>query len=496
MGFLSQLGNVLQLDMMLFLVAGVLYGLIIGILPGLGGSIAMALLIPLTFSLTPEQAIVLLISAYGSSNFGGSLTSILINTPGDASNAATAFDGFPLAKKGKAGMAIAAAMVASALGGLIGLLVLDLMIPVARKLILAFSYPEFFMLAIFGLTIIAVVTTGSLFKGIISGLIGLMFAYIGTDPIMGSDRFTFGMDYLWDGIPLLAVIIGMFGITEAFSLFSQNKAIAHDVQVNKGGTWQGIKSVFQNFWLFLRSCFIGIYLGMIPGVGGTVASFMAYGTAVQMAKDKEKFGKGAIEGVIAVEAANDSKEGGNLLPTLAFGIPGGASMAVLIGGLMIHGLTPGPDMLTNNLDITYFLIAAAIVGKFVAMFFGLLLGPKLVFVTKIRGSIMAPAIITVSLVGAYGTDGKFGDIMVALLFGLIGYYMMKYGYSRIALIIALVLGKLMESSYHQTMATFGPEGFVTRPIALTLVVLTIASLIWHFIKKMKQKNQMKGELAA
>nr|WP_245917566.1 tripartite tricarboxylate transporter permease [Bacillus canaveralius] len=309
---------------------------------------------------------------------------------------------------------------------------------------------------------------------------------------MGSDRFTFGTDYLWDGIPLLAVVIGMFGITEAFSLFTQNSAIADEVKVKTGGAWQGIKSVFQNFWLFLRSCFIGIYLGMIPGVGGTVASFMAYGTAVQMSKNKEKFGKGAIEGVIAVEAANDSKEGGNLLPTLAFGIPGGAAMAVLIGGLMIHGLTPGPEMLTNNLQTTYFLIAAAIIAKFVAMIFGLLLGPKLVFVTKIRGSIMAPAIITISFVGAYGTDGKFGDIIVALVFGVIGYMMEKYGFSRIALIIALVLGKLMESSYHQTMATFGPQGFVTRPIALTLCLMIIASLVWHYVKKIKQRKLLKG----
>lgn len=483
MGFLSQLGAVLQWDMMLLMTGSVMFGLIIGILPGLGGTIAMVLLIPLTFGLSPEAAIVVLLAAYGASNFGGSITSILINTPGDAVNAATTFDGYPLAKQGKAGMAITAAMVCSALGGLIGLVALDLMIPIARRLILAFSYPDFFMLAVFGLTVIATVTRGNTFRGLMSALLGLLLAYIGTDPIMGSDRFTFGLDYLWDGIDLIAVIIGLFAIGEAYTLSRQNQSIASDITVKSGISWEGITAVFKNYWLFLRSCFIGFSLGMVPGVGGVVASFMAYGTAVQMSKTPEKFGKGAIEGVIAVESANDAKEGGNLLPTLAFGIPGNSAMAVLMGGLIMHGLSPGPEMLTKNIDTTEFLIAAAVVGKFVAMALGLLFATRLIFLTKIRGSLMAPGIIAFGLVAAYGSGGKVGDVIVAALFGLLAVFMQKYGYSRIALIIALVLGKLLESSYHQSMATFGPSGFFTRPIALVLLSLTVFSLIWPLIRK-------------
>ena len=485
MGFVSQLGAVFQWDLMLLMVAAVLFGLIVGVLPGLGGAVAVALLIPLTFNLSPEGAIVVLLAAYGASNFGGSLTSILINTPGEAVNAATTFDGYPLAQQGKAAVAITAAMVCSALGGMIGLVVLDLIIPLARRLILMFSYPDFFMLAVFGLTIIAVVTRGNTFRGLISALLGLMLAYIGTDPIVGGERFTFGRDFLWDGIDLVPAIIGLFAIGEAVILSRKKDAIAGLLEVKSGISWEGVTAVFKHFWLFLRSCFIGIYIGMIPGVGGVVASFMAYGTAVQMSKTPERFGRGAIEGVIAVEAANDSKDGGALLPTLAFGIPGSAAMAVLIGGLIMHGLAPGPEMLTRHIDTTYFLIAAAIVAKFVAMALGLLIGTRLIFFTTIRGALMAPGIVALSLLGAYAVRGQLSDMAIAVLFGLISVFMQRYGYSRVALIIALVLGGLVEASYHQTMTTFGVQGFFTRPIALTLLALTIFVLVLPYVRKRK-----------
>jgi putative tricarboxylic transport membrane protein len=483
MGFLSQLGAVLQWDMMLLMVASVMFGLVIGVLPGLGGTIAMVFLIPLTYGMSPEASIVLLLSCYGASNFGGSITAILINTPGDAANAATQFDGYPLAKQGKAGMAITAALVCSALGGLAGLVALDLMLPLARTLILAFSYPDFFMLAVFGLTIIAAVTKGNTFRGLMSGLLGLLLCYIGMEPILGGERFTFGFDYLSDGIDLIAVIIGLFAISEAYVLSGQKQSIASEIGIKSGISWEGLMAVKNNFWLFLRSCTIGFGLGIVPGIGGVVASFMAYGAAVQASKHPEKFGRGAIEGVIAVEAANDAKEGGNLLPTLAFGIPGNSAMAVLLGGLMIHGLAPGPEMLTKNIGTTEFLIAAAIVGKFVAMALGLVFATRLVFLTKIRCSLMAPGIVAFGLIAAYGSGGKLGDVIVAAIFGILGVLMQQYGYSRIALIIALVLGKLLEASYHQATATFGYAGFFTRPIALVLVGLIAVSLFWPFRRR-------------
>ncbi len=483
MGFLSQLGAVFQWDLMLIMFGSVMFGLVIGVLPGIGGTIAMVFLIPVSYGMRPEAAIVMLLCCYGASNFGGSITSILINTPGDAANAATQFDGYPLAKQGKAGMAITAAMICSALGGLVGLVALDLLLPVARKLILAFSYPDFFMLAVFGLTMIAAVTRGNTFRGLISALLGLLLCYVGTEPIMGGERFTFGLDYLSDGIDLIAVIIGLFAIGEAYTLSRRNESIASDIDVKSGISWEGVTAVMKNYWLFLRSCFIGFFVGVVPGVGGVVASFMAYGMAVKMSKTPEKFGTGAIEGVIAVETANDARDGGQLLPTLVFGIPGSAAMAVLMGGLMIHGLAPGPEMLTKNIDTTEFLIAAAIVGKFVAMALGLLFATRLVFLTTIRCSLMAPGIVVFGLIGAYGSSGKLGDVIVAALFGLAAVFMQKYGYSRIALIIALVLGKLLEASFHQSMTAFGASGFFTRPIALVLLCIVVLSLVWPFIRK-------------
>ncbi len=493
MGFLGQIETLLQFDYILIMIGAVLFGLIVGILPGLGGSVTLALLIPITFSMSPEAAIVLLMSAYSAVNYGGSITSILVNTPGDAANAATTFDGYPLAKQGKAKMAISASIFASVLGGFIGLFILDLLIPVARNLVLAFSYPEFFMLALFGLTVIAVITQGNTFRGLISAMFGLMLAYIGTDPLLGLDRFTFGSDYLWDGLDLVPVIIGLFAITEAFELFKQRESVSSDIKVSGSGTFDGIKEVFKNFGLFLRSCFIGIFIGIIPGVGGSVASFLSYGMAVQSSKNPEKFGKGAIEGVIAVESANDAKEGGALLPTIAFGIPGSSAMAVLVGGLLMHGLAPGPEMLTTDIELTYLLIAAAVLGKVFAGLISFLVGTRLVFITKVKGTLMAPGIIAVALVGSYATAGHFEDVIVALLFGLIGFYMKKFGYSRIALIIAIVLGGLLESSYYQSMTTFGAAGFVNRPIALVLLGMTVLSLVWPYARtRLKSRKESRA----
>ncbi|WP_102348674.1 tripartite tricarboxylate transporter permease [Bacillus sp. Marseille-P3661] len=492
MGFITQLGAVLQWDIMLLMILAVIIGIVIGILPGLGGSVALALLIPMTFGMSPEAAIVILISAYGSVTYGGSMTSILVNTPGEATSAATTFDGYPLMKQGKGGLAIVVAVICSALGGIVGFIILDLLIPVARGLVLAFSFPEFFMLSFLGLTVIAVVTRENTFKGLIAALIGLIIAFIGTDPILGNARLTFGTDYLWDGIPLIPLVIGIFAISEAFNLYKNDETFTTKFAVKNNVVVEGFKTVFSRFWLFLRSCLIGVLIGIIPGVGGSVASFMAYGSAVQTSKNPEKFGKGAIEGVIAPESANDSKEGGALLPTLAFGIPGSVGMAVFIGGLVMHGFTPGPKMLTTHIDIVYFMIAAAIVSKVVALVISLLIGPKLAFVTKIRGSLIAPGVIVLSLVGAYTYRGNFGDVVLALIFGIIGMLMVKYSFSRIPFIIAVVLGGLVESSFYQTMITHGIAGFFTRPITLVLLLLCIASLGWPLLSKKIAKKTNGG----
>lgn len=485
MAIINEFATLLRPELMMYLFVGTFFGIIVGILPGIGGAVALALLVPLTVGLSMEAAVCLLLGAYGSSTFGGALTSILINTPGDPTNAATCLDGYPMARQGKAMSAITAALVCSAAGGFFGLLALALMLPVARELVLMFSYPDFFMLALFGLAVIARLARGSMVLGLISVLLGLMLGFIGSDPITGGPRFTFDMHYLWDGIGLLPVVIGLFGMGEAMLLSGQSKPIAGERIALSGmaGILEGLASVGRHFWVFVRSSFIGVYIGMIPGIGGVVASLMAYGVTVQSSRTPERFGQGAVEGVIASESANDSKEGGSLLPTLVFGIPGSAGMAVLMGGLILHGVTPGPELITREIRTVDFLIAAAIAGKILALALAFIIGTRLLFLTRIPGNLLAPVIAIISLTGAYSFEGKFGDLIVAVVFGLVGVLMEKFGLSRIGFIIALVLGKLVESSYHGTMTVFGYSGFFERPIAVILLILTILTLISPLIRR-------------
>ena len=305
----------------LYLVLGTLLGMLFGILPGLGGPQVLALLLPITYGMHAELAMVLLVGAMSSIAFGGSIPAILINTPGTGQSAATCFDGFPLAQQGKAGMAIGAAATASCLGAVFGAIILTVILPIGRLVVLAFSYPEYFMLALMGLSVIAVVSIGSLWKGLVAACLGLIFSTFGYDPITGSVRFTFGSDYLWDGIRLMPAFIGLFAIGETLDLFLKRGKIAQAYTGKIGGVTQGVKAVFRNFGLFLRCSIIGTIVGIVPGVGGAVSNFLAYGHAVQVSKNPENFGKGDIRGVIAPEAGNDAKDGGALVPTLIFGIP-------------------------------------------------------------------------------------------------------------------------------------------------------------------------------
>ncbi len=478
------------MEFILIMLGAIMIGLVAGILPGIGGPVTLALLIPITFNMNLEQSIVLLLSAYGVVTYGGAITSILVNTPGDALNAATTFDGYPLAKQGKAGMAITVAVLCSTLGGIFGLLVLGFFIPIARALVLTFSYPEFFTLSLLGLALIAVITRGNMYRGIISGLLGLLLSFIGMEPIMGTPRFAFGTNYLWQGIPLMPVLIGLFAITEAFNLYAQKDAVSTNIKMKGSGFLEGVATLLKRPWLFIRSSLIGVGVGIVPGVGGVLASFLAYGVAAKTSKNKELFGKGNIEGVIASESANDAKEGGAMIPTFAFGIPGSVGMAIFMGGLMMHGLTPGPEMLTTKLDMTHFIIAVGVVSKIIALPIAILIGVRLVFVTKIRGELMAPGIIALSLVGAYAESGNFIDVIVAVIFGIIGFLMKKYSYSSTPLIIAIVLGAIIESTFHQTLATFGGAGFFTRPIALAFLLISVSFVFWPLIKRLY--NRMAG----
>lgn len=471
----------------LFLIIGVGIGMLFGILPGLGGPQALALSLPLTFGLDARLAIIMLIGITSALAFSGSISAILINTPGTPVSAATIFDGYPLARQGKAGYALGAAGTSSALGALFGAIVLILLLPFGRQLVLSFSYPEYFMIAVFGLSIIIVIAKEALLKGLMAALLGLMLTTIGFDPITGSVRFVFGVMYLYDGIRLIPALVGIFAIAESIGLFLEKGTIAKEkFEGNIGGIFEGIKAVFKNFGIFLRSSVIGVIIGMIPGVGGSVSNFIAYAHAVQSSKDKSMFGKGDIRGVIAPEAANDSKEGGALFPTLVFGIPGSVVMAILIGALMIHGIRPGPRLILDHPELILTLIFTLIIGNFLTTTIGLLAARFLVKVTVISTTYIAPIVIALALTGVYVLNGYMGDIIVALAFGVIGFFMKQFGYPRVALVIAIVLGKLVQESFHLTLMVMGPEGFFIRPISLILVIVTIITLLFALIKRPKK----------
>tara|TARA_B110000196_G_scaffold304180_1_gene300678 strand:- start:84 stop:1571 length:1488 start_codon:yes stop_codon:yes gene_type:complete len=483
------IAHLFTLQSLSYLTLGTAIGLLFGVIPGLGGTTALALLIPMTFGMEPDAAIVLVGGIMGGVPFGGSISAILLNTPGVAPNAATCFDGYPLARKGKAGMAIGAAATASALGGLIGVGVMLAVIPIAKAIVLLFGPPEFFMLGVLGLSAIAVSTGGKLIRGLISGGFGLILAFVGFDEVGGGLRYTAGIEYLWDGVQLVPVLIGLFAIAEMINLMTVGGRVATGASAaSLGNVMAGVKAVFNNITTLLRGSAIGAFIGAVPGIGGTVASFLSYTFARQISKDPESFGHGNIQGVIASEAANNAKDGGSLIPTLAFGIPGSAEMAVFLGVLVLHGFEPGPRLLLDHEDVIYGLIMALSLSCVLASAVGLALSRYLVMVTRTDVHYLAPVVISIALIGAYALQSSFGDVVAAMIFGVIGYFMVRFDYPRITLVIALVLGGIVERSYHQSlMMSGGSHGiFFTRPVAdvlLTLIAISLALPMLRFLTR-------------
>lgn len=463
---------------LLLVVLASLFGMLMGALPGLGAGVTLSLLIPLTFGMETNMAFVILGSALGGVAFGGSVSAILINVPGASPNAATLLDGYPMAKKGEANVALGASATASALGALIGLVIFIAVIPVMRQILRLFGPPEFFALAIFGITILGVISKGSLVKGLIAGAIGLIISFVGFNAITGGSRYTFGSAYLTDGIGFIPVLIGIFAISEMLSLLERDRSIA-DTTIEKGGSViDGVRATFVHWGIVIRSSITGIVVGLIPAAGGTVANFVAYLQAVQFAKDKDSFGTGDVRGVIASEASNDAKDGGAMIPTLSFGIPGSVAWAVLLGAFVLHGIRPGPQLLTEYLDLVFVIIIALVLSNIITSITGILLSEVLTQITMVPIGLLAPQIFVVSLLGAYAVRLQFLDVVLTVIIGILGYLLIKYEFSRIALILGVILGPIAENSFHQSLqiAQGSYMIFFTRPIALALLILAVLSI--------------------
>jgi len=491
--WLGAIQGLLQPKELMFLGIGMIIGLLFGAIPGLGGSTALALLMPLTYGLEPITALALSGGVMGAVPMGGSITAILLNTPGTAPNAATCLDGYPLAQQGKAGLAIGAAASANAIGGIIGTLSVLMVLPIAKNLVLLFGPPEFFLLAMFGLVTTAMATRGKLLRGLITGGLGLMISFIGYNEVMGGERFTFGIEYLWDGVHLVPALIGLFAVAEMINLSVRGGTVSKDAAAVKITSMaDGLLETFQHWRTVLRGSLIGTVVGAIPGVGGVVASFLSYSMTVQASKIPESFGKGNIQGVIAPEAAINAKDGSALIPTLAFGIPGGAEMAVFLGILVLHGLQPGPMMLTQNQTEIYGLVWALTLSCLLASFIGLLVVRPLAMVTLVDSKILVPLVLCVAMIGSYAIDANIGNVLLTGVFGVLGYLMIRYDYPRLTVVIALVLGSTAERNFHQSlMISDGHYSvFFTRGISLALIVCIVAWLTWPLVSALLRSGKL------
>jgi putative tricarboxylic transport membrane protein len=477
---------------LLYLLLGVLIFMIIGLLPGLTGPVGMALLVPITYGLSKDAAFAMLVGGHSAVMFAGSITAIVLGIPGTGLNVATTFDGFALTKQGRAGEAIGAAACASALGGAVGAFVLAGAIPVMRPLVLAFGPPEIFAICLLGVGTVAFVSRTNVLKGVLMGLVGIFLSTIGYNPITGSLRYTFNITVLWDGVELIAVIVGLFAFAEMIEMFVKAHSIAEKELPIIRGILKGVLSVFKNWFLFLRCAIIGTVVGIIPGVGGPSATFVAYAHAVSTSKDPTKFGKGAIEGVIAPESANDAKDGGALIPTLAFGIPGSTTMAILIAALMMHGLDPGPELLLTQQTFLFSLVWLVILGGIVGAIIGMGAAGFLSKITTISYKILVPLIVIVSSLGAIVYRDMFSDLIIALVFGVIGYIMKKLDYPTSTLLIGLVLGNKIEKSLFVSVELYG-YSFLGRPITLTILILLAGVLLWPLVGQLRKRWSKNGK---
>lgn len=480
----------IQPEALLYQIIGLLLGLVFGAVPGLSGIQALAILIPFIFTMEPNVAFSFLLGAHVATCFGGSVTAILLNVPGTSLSISTCWDGHPLAKQGRAGYALGISAMSNALGGCFGVIILALSIPVMQPMIMALQPSEFFMVALLGLTLIVTLSGKSMIKGLVSGMLGLLIAFIGQDPVTGVSRYTFGSIFLMDGIDLIAVVCGLYAVGEMIKLFVEGSSIASGkVSTSFTGVWEGMKQPFKYKSLFMRCSAIGALIGACPGVGGTVANVVAYGHAVQTSKNPETFGTGRTEGLIAPESSHIAKEGGQMIPTLALGIPGGEATAVLLGAFLILGIQPGPAMITEHLDLTFSIMWIIAISSILASLVGLLLAGQLAKITSVPCDILAPMIVVFGVVGAFASSASIADVFVCLVFGMIGYFMRRYEYSEACLIIGLVLGTIFERNFQMAKMMYGLDFFYTRPISLVLLICTIVLLIYPYLKKRFGKKE-------
>lgn len=471
--------NALQPINMLAITAGTAIGIVVGSLPGLSATMALALLLPLTFSMPADTGLCMMAALYLAAMYGGSISAIILRTPGTPAAAATVMDGFPMGERGEAGRALGISLSASLVGGLVSGIALLTAAPFLGQLVLLFGPVELFAIAVLGITMIGTLTKGSPIKGLLSGALGLLLAMVGMDSTTGTARFTADNINLFSGIPFTVALIGLFSIPQAIALAEQSSIGQQVTNQISDRILPRLREFIGMLPNILRSSVIGIVTGVIPGTGGDTASWFAYNEAKRFAKDKSRFGRGDPAGVAAPEAANNAVVGGALIPTIALGIPGSSSTAVLLGALMVHGILPGPTLLTEHGDITYTLIWAVILANLPLFFIGLLMTRLCIYVTKVPKMVVAVVIVVLSIVGSLAINNNMFDVWMMLGFGAVGYVFDRAGIPTAPLVIGLVLGSLLDSSLAQSLLIgYGSWGvFLESPVAAVLLFIALLSVL-------------------
>jgi len=483
---------------LMFLGLGCIMGLVLGIIPGIGGLTGTAMLLPFTFNMDPYSAFALLLGLGATTATGDPIPAILFGVPGGAASAATVLDGFPMAKKGEAGRALSAAYMSSLMGGVFGALLMAISIPILRPVMLFIGSPELLAFSVLGISMVAVLSGNAPLRGITAGCLGVMIAMIGTDPQTGTLRWTFDSLYLWDGLPLTPLLLGVFALPELCDLLIARVAISTDTGTANiyKGQWQGVKDCFKHWWLIMRCSWIGGGIGSIPGISASVVDWLAYGHALKTEKGASAtFGKGDVRGVIASESSNNAKEGGALVPTVAFGVPGSATMAILLGAFLIHGLVPGPDMLTKNLSITYAMVWSVALANVLGAGLCYAFSPQFAKLATLRYTLILPAVLGIIYIGAFEATRQWGDLFTLLFFGLVGWLMKQFKWPRPPLILGVVLGDTIERYLFISIERYGLS-WMLRPIVVLLFALAILGLVRPFLQDIRSQGGVRRMLTS
>ena len=465
------------------LIGGTLSGLIIGALPGLGPAAGMALVLPLALKWHPATALIFMGALYKCSNYGGSITAILVNTPGDASNAATVLDGYPMCEKGRGSVALAISVTAAMVGGTIGMVCLIFFSPLLANFALRFGPAEYCLTALLALSVIASMVKGETMKGLISAGLGLMLSTVGFDVVSGHVRYSFEWAPLEDGIPVIQALVGLFAVTQALTLAESAGSISRIGRL-AGSFWEGFIFYFKQPWAIIRSALIGLFIGVLPAVGQSTAGLLAWTEARRQSKHPETFGKGDPQGLLAAETATNACMPGDLVCTIALGIPGSVGAAIFLGIMIIFGIVPGPLAFTENASVIYSLFAALVLTSFLLFLIGISVARHFALVTLLPNQIIVPLILVVSLLGSFAVRNLMADVLISLAFGVLGYVMLRTGFTPVPLLLGLVLGDMVASNYHRALLISGGSYgiFYASTIAKILIFFTLLSLGAPFIE--------------